>query len=128
MKFLGVIPTRATMYSAGYDLRASKTFQVMPGAVQQIPTGTYLEMDSDTCGLVRGRSSMSMKGRIVLEGTVDADYDGEVIVALFNSTSEPFIVHVGDKIAQIVFVPYRIWHDEEPVATIRNGGFGSTGR
>ena len=127
-----VAPKRGTAQSAGYDLAASEVTTLPPHS--RTPVGTALALAfgaDDFYGRIAPRSSLAKRGIDVAAGVVDADYRGEVLVMLVNTTAEPFEIAAGDRIAQLVLE--RIY-TPEPVqvealdATARGaGGFGSTG-
>ncbi len=132
------LPTYATDGSAGLDLRAclDHPLEVKPGATVLIPTGIaiYIE-DPNFAGLVLPRSGLGHKHGIVLGnlvGLIDSDYQGELMLSCWNRGSEPFIVNVGERLAQYVIVPVvqaQFELVEEFTATERAaGGFGHTGR
>ena len=132
-------PAYATEGSAAIDLRAAidegTTVTIEPGERALIPTG--LAISPETTGvvaIVAARSGLAIKQGICLSngiGVIDSDYRGEIAVGLFNTSSEPFTVNRGDRIAQMMFVP--VLHAaflpvEELDETERGvGGFGSTG-
>jgi dUTP pyrophosphatase len=134
------LPAYATQGSSGMDLAAAITEDVTirPGERALIPTGLVFRMDHGYEVQIRPRSGLAAKhGVTVLNspGTVDSDYRGEVQVLLINlDKSKDFIVHRGDRIAQMVFS--RIVHvkllevkDVNFEGTVRAaGGFGSTGK
>lgn len=140
----GVAPTRANPSDAGLDLRASSDFVIQPGEVVFHDTKVSFDLSSRQgeyrmVGLVFQRSGFT-KMNVTLGngvGVIDANYRGNIIIALRNlNTEEAVSVHMGDKIAQIVFTPIVIpaldlyeGSDEDWVKTDRGtGGFGSTGR
>lgn len=133
------LPAYATAHSAGLDLRAAvpegEPLVLAPGAFAAVPTGLALALPEGMEGQVRPRSGLAARyGVTVLNapGTIDADYRGEVRVLLVNHGREPFAVHRGERIAQLVVA--RVERVElVPQAalaeTVRGaGGFGSTGR
>lgn len=133
-----VIPKRATQGSAGYDLCAYTEGDVIipVGAIAKIPTGIAIALPSkDYVALIFGRSGNGIKHGVSpanAVGVVDSDYRGEIIVGLINHGTEPFIIHHGDRIAQMVITPVitpELVVVEELDSTDRGaGGFGSTGR
>jgi dUTP pyrophosphatase len=105
-----------------------------PGARELVPTGVAIALPAGFVGLVHPRSGLALKyGVTVLNspGTIDAGYRGEIMVTLFNSSSEPFDVEVGDRIAQLLiqsveqanFIPVAKLPDTDR----GQAGFGSTG-
>ncbi len=131
------LPTYATAGSAGMDLRAciDTTVQIKPGETLLIPTGIsiYIE-DPGLAATILPRSGLGHKHGIVLGnlvGLIDSDYQGPLMVSLWNRGSENFEVNVGDRIAQLVIVPIvqtEFEIVEEFTASDRGeGGFGHTG-
>jgi dUTP pyrophosphatase len=128
------LPERATEGSTGYDLCAclEQPLEVGPEPVR-IPTGFAMEF---ACGLdvqIRPRSGLSSRGVLVVLGTVDSDYRGEVLVTMYTLPHRrPHVVQDGDRIAQMVVNradEVTVELAEELSATFRDaGGHGSTGR
>ena len=131
------LPFRATEGSAGADLFACIDDDIIlkSGERMLIPTGIAIELDNPQCGaFIFPRSSLSFKNGVSLAncvGVVDSDYRGEVKVALINHSDTDFVIHNGDRIAQLVIMPVIIPSfevAEELNDTDRGaGGFGSTG-
>lgn len=128
-------PKQAKPGDAGYDLRCAEEFGavIKPGEQKAIPTGYAWEIPFAWVGLVRPRSGLAVNNRIdVRAGVVDSSFRGEVMAVLVNEGSEPFHIHYGDRIAQMVVVPYWVG-DPLIVDTLRESerggdGWGSTGR
>ena len=123
--------------AAGMDLRAAVAAPVRlaPGAHALIPTGIRISLPAGFEAQVRPRSGLAVEhGVTVLNapGTIDADYRGEVCVALINHGRRPFLVARGERIAQLVVCPLTRAQVElvaELDETGRgSGGFGHTGR
>lgn len=130
------LPTYATAHAAGVDLLAAIQADqvIVPGGRALIPTGIALALPEGFEAQVRPRSGLAVKhGLTVLNspGTIDADYRGEVRVALINLGQEPFTVTRGLRIAQMVVAPVTrvAWQESASLSdTARGaGGFGSTG-
>ena len=130
------LPQYATPSSAGVDLRANLTSEVVlqPLGRAIIPTGLFLEIPAGYEAQVRPRSGLAAKkGVTVLNapGTIDADYRGEVGVILVNLSSEPFTVVPGERVAQMVFARHEQveWVEADSLEESARGagGFGSTG-
>lgn len=130
------LPSYATAYSAGMDLRANLDAPIIlsPGQRALIPTGLYLELPEGTEAQVRPRSGLAFKhGVTVLNspGTIDADYRGEVGVLLINHGQDPFEVKDGERVAQLVIAPYlrAEWQEVADLSSSERGagGFGHTG-
>ena len=132
-------PAYATEGSAGLDLRAclSDPVSLPPGGRHLFPTGLAVNMAGQgVVALVASRSGLSLKhGLRVAQGVgvIDSDYHGEIGVILANDSADPYTVHPGDRIAQLLFLPV-FQADFDPVdsfsaSTVRGeGGFGHTGR
>ena len=105
------LPTYATPGSAGLDLRAVLDQQLVlqPGETKLIPTGLSIHVaDPNLAAVILPRSGLGHKNGIVLGnlvGLIDSDYQGPLMVSLWNRGQQPFTVEVGDRIAQLVFVP-----------------------
>lgn len=130
------LPERATPDAAGLDLRAAldAPLTLEPGARALVPTGLAFAIPAGWEGQVRPRSGLAVKhGVTVLNapGTIDADYRGEVKVALVNLGDAPFVVARGERIAQLLFAQVQEVRFR-PVLSLDTtargaGGFGSTG-
>jgi dUTP pyrophosphatase len=130
------LPTAATVGSAGLDLCAAVDADrvLAPGERDLVPTGFAISLPSGYEGQVRPRSGLALRHGIVLPnapGTIDADYRGELKVIVMNAGQEPFSIHRGDRIAQLVVAPVvRVeWEEVESLASTDrgDGGFGHTG-
>lgn len=129
------IPTKGSADAAGYDLYACEPRVVCPGSTMKVNTGIAVEIPKGYFGAVFARSGLATKQGLRpanCVGVIDADYRGDIIVALYNDSTEPREVQVGDRIAQLVIIPY-ISPDLEVVSELSdtnrgNGGFGSTGK
>lgn len=109
-------------------------FMLEPGKIALVPTGLAMAIPAGFEAQVRPRSGLSTKHGVTVPnapGTIDADYRGEVMVALINLGSDAIEIHHGLRIAQLVIAPVahvRIEQVEALTATARGtGGFGSTG-
>jgi dUTP pyrophosphatase len=131
------LPAYETAGAAGMDLRAAvgEAVTLAPGERALITTGLRLEIPPGYEGQVRPRSGLAIRHGITMlntPGTIDADYRGLLQVVVINLGQEPFTIHRGDRIAQLVIAPVlqaRIEVVEELGDTARGrGGFGSTGR
>jgi len=131
------MPAYATAGSAGIDLRAciEQPLRLEAGATVLVPSGIAIHLaDSGHCALVLPRSGLGHKHGIVLGnlvGLIDSDYQGQIMVSLWNRGSEPFSIQPLDRIAQLVVVPVvqvKLNLVESFDASDRGaGGFGSTG-
>ena len=131
------LPTYGTAGAAGADLYAcvDAPVTIRPGETVFIPTGIALEVPEGCAGLVYARSGLACKRGLAPAnkvGVVDSDYRGECFIALHNDAEEPRTVRTGERIAQLVLLPYLpIEFDEVadlPETARGEGGFGSTGR
>lgn len=132
----GQIPTYETEGSAGADIKAyiEEPITLMPGERRLIPTGLFVELPEGIEAQVRARSGLSIKHGIGLVngvGTVDSDYRGEWNVPMINFSDEPYTIHNGDRIAQVVFSSY-VKAEFKIAGKISDtergsGGFGHTG-
>ena len=131
------LPEYATPGSAGLDLRAclDQPLTLQPGATHLIPTGLAIHIDDGSLAAVLlPRSGLGHKHGIVLGnlvGLIDSDYQGQVFVSCWNRGQESFEIGVGDRIAQMVFVPVVQVQFERVEAFTESqrahGGFGHTG-
>ena len=131
-----IIPTYGSECAAGADLYAciESPVTIEPGQTVFISTGLAMEIPEGYAGFVYARSGLSCKRGLAPAnkvGVVDADYRGEITVALHNHSDEPKTIEVNERIAQIVIAPFvHVAFDEveELSDTVRGaGGFGSTG-
>ena len=131
------LPHYATTGSAGLDLRAclQEPLLLDAGETALIPTGLAMHMDDPTvAAVILPRSGLGHKHGIVLGnlvGLIDSDYQGEILISCWNRSSESFTIHVGERIAQLVFTPIiqaclEIVEDFE-TSNRGAGGFGHTG-
>ena len=132
------LPEYATSGSAGLDLRAcvEGPLEIKPGESHLIPTGFAIHIgDPSLAAVLLPRSGLGHKKGIVLGnlvGLIDSDYQGQIFVSCWNRGQESFTVQVGERIAQMVFVPV-VQARFEVVAEFAEsdrgeGGFGHTGR
>lgn len=119
---------------AGMDLRAVEEAVLEPGKPHAVPTGLAIELPPGYEAQVRPRSGLALKYAITLPNapaTIDPGYRGEIRVILLNLGTEPYHVHVGDRIAQMVIARYeRVEWEEGDLNNSKRGtgGFGSSGR
>ena len=130
------LPVYGSADAAGADLRilTDGPVTIHPGETVMLHTGLAFAIPQGYVGLVHARSSMGVKKGLAPAnkvGVIDADYRGEVRVALHNHGSVPQVVEDGDRVAQLVIVPYlsaQFTQADELDDTVRGvGGFGSTG-
>lgn len=131
------LPSHASSGSAGVDLRAMipEALVVKPNQTVLIPTGISIFIDNqDLCATILPRSGLGHKHGIVLGnlvGLIDSDYQGPLMVSMWNRSTDEFTVNVGDRIAQLVFLP--VVHanftivDSFEKSERGEGGFGHTG-
>ena len=129
-----VAPARSREGDAGHDLRAVAAATVPPGEHRVVPTGIAIALPPGIAGLVTPRSGLAAQHGITLvntPGLIDPGYRGEIKVVLRNEGREAFAVQPGDRIAQLLLVPF--WApDIEVVTTLTetergSAGFGSSG-
>lgn len=130
------LPAYKTLHSAGMDLHAQLDAPVTLKPLQRalVPTGLYISLPQGYEAQVRPRSGMAANhGVTVLNtpGTIDADYRGEIKVILVNLSEEDFVIHHGDRIAQMIIARHAraewIITDTLDDTGRGEGGFGSTG-
>lgn len=132
------LPEYATSGSAGLDLRAclDAPLTLEPGDSELIPTGIAIHIgEPGLAATILPRSGLGHKHGIVLGnlvGLIDSDYQGQVMVSCWNRGKAPFTIEVGERIAQLVFVPV-VQADlqvveEFELSTRGEGGFGHSGR
>ena len=131
------IPTRGSDKAAGYDLYADcqKTVYIAPQETMKIGTGVALQLPDGYFAAIFARSGLASKQGLRpanCVGVCDSDYRGEYVVALYNDSNRLRKVEPGDRIAQLVALPFLPMEFEECGelgGTDRGeGGFGSTGR
>lgn len=130
------LPERAHPGDAGFDLRSTVDLVLAPGERAVVPTGIAVAIPPGYAGLVQPRSGLAARhgvGVVNAPGLIDAGYRGEVkVIAINLDRTEPFEVHRGDKIAQLVVYPVPPVSLREvaelPGSQRGAGGFGSSGR
>ncbi len=132
-----IVPDRGSAYAAGYDLFADvkDALEITPHTTAMIPTGIAMEIPEGYFGGIFARSGLASKEALRpanCVGVVDADYRGEVKVALHNDGDVVRAITPGQKVAQLVIVPFlSVEFNEVEMLneTVRGvGGFGSTGK
>ena len=132
-----VLPTYGSEFAAGADLYAvaDEDLVFAPGETKFVKTGLAMEIPEGYAGLIYARSGLACKRGLAPAnkvGVVDADYRGEVMVALHNHSAVEQRVAPGERIAQLVVAPFlkaSFVQADELEETVRGeGGFGSTGR
>ena len=131
------LPRYSSDLAAGADLYACTDGEVriLPGETVLIPTGIAAAIPAGYAGFVFARSGLSVKMGLAPAnkvGVIDADYRGEILVALYNQSGQVRLVRDGDRIAQLVILPVPtadfIEVGELPDTARGEGGFGSTGK
>jgi dUTP pyrophosphatase len=132
------LPEYQSALAAGLDLLAAvpadAPVEIAPNNRAMIPTGIAIALPAGTEGQIRPRSGLAARHGITVlnsPGTIDADYRGELQIILVNISSEPFVVHRGMRIAQLVIAPIihakLVEYDSLEATQRASGGFGSTG-
>lgn len=124
-------PFRASSGAAGYDLAASTSAVVPAYATAKLPTGLAVEIPPGHYGLIKERSSTALHHSLTTcAGVIDSDYRGELSLLVFNFSSRPKLISAGQRLAQLIVMPYAAMDVEEVetlTETVRgDGGFGST--
>ena len=132
------VPERGSKFAAGYDLSACipdmERVIIRPGETVKIPTGLAIAYPEGYFGAVCARSGLATKCGLAPAnkiGILDEDYRGEVFIALHNHSSEVQVVNHGDRIAQLILLPYLnvdfVESDKLDETERGDGGFGSSG-
>ena len=137
LKDSAIEPTKGSEKSAGYDLYANIDscghITINPGETVVIGTGLSFELPDNTFAAIFARSGLSTKSGLAPAnkvGVCDSDYRGEYKVALHNHSNIPATINHGDRIAQMVvmpFIPIELEEGELSNTVRGSGGFGSTG-
>ena len=133
------MPAYATPGSAGLDLRAciDAPLELAPNAWQLVPTGMAIHLaDPGYAAMILPRSGLGHKHGIVLGnlvGLIDSDYQGQLMVSLWNRTDSPFVIEPMERVAQMVIVPvvqpqFTLVEEFSGSSERGEGGYGSTGR
>lgn len=132
-----ILPTRGSQQAAGYDLHAclENDLEIAPGTMEKVPIGIAVAIPDGYFGGIFARSGLSTKQGLRpanCVGVIDSDYRGECIVPLYNDSAEPRMISHGDRVAQLVILPYlAVEFDEaDSLDETERGtsGFGSTGQ
>ena len=132
-----VLPKRGSRFAAGYDLYAClpRDVEIAPHETVVIPTGLSLALPEGTFGAVFARSGIAAKEGLRpanCVGVCDSDYRGEYVIALHNDSDISRVVRHGERIAQLVLLPFLPMEFSEVDALSETergaGGFGSTGK
>lgn len=131
-----IAPTRSTEGSAGYDIYACMTEQIMlsQGETRMIASGVSIALEPGYAAFIYARSGLGIKHGIIpanCVGVIDSDYRGEIMVGIKNTSDMPYTIQPGERIAQMVItqceLPELIVCDSLDETIRGNGGFGSTG-
>ena len=126
------LPVRKHDGDAGMDVTACEKVEIKPFGRATIRTGLVCEIPKGYELQVRPRSGLAAKGIVAMFGTVDSGYRGEIGVTLANLTEEPYIINIGDRIAQLILAPVSacrpIWGVVNEYTERGKGNFGSTGK
>ncbi|MDD4699045.1 MAG: dUTP diphosphatase [Oscillospiraceae bacterium] len=138
LKCNSILPKRATVGSAGFDLYSSleSPVEIAPGERVLIPTGIAIELpDNNYVAYIYARSGLAIKNGITLSncvGVIDSDYRGEIKVGLINLSDKAYTINSADRIAQMVIspviIPELVVSDDLNDTDRSGGGFGSTGQ
>ena len=132
-----ILPKYATEFSAGADLFActESDIEIPSGESVLVHTGIAMEIPVGFAGMIFARSGLATKRGLAPAnkvGVIDADYRGEIMVALYNQSGETQVISHGERIAQLVIMPFLacdfVLADELSDTVRGEGGFGSTGK
>ena len=122
----------ANEYAAGIDIRTPRQIAVWPGSYVSIDTGVHVEIPEGYCGILVSKSGLNIKHGVQTTGLIDSDYRGSIVVCLYNFSDKSYCFGPGDKITQMVIVPYEkldiIETDTLSETDRGDKGFGSTGK
>jgi dUTP pyrophosphatase len=126
------LPQRAHPTDAGADLFSNEHCEIYPGEQKLVDTGVAVKIPRGFAGFIYNRSSQGKRGITIPHsvGVIDADYRGNLKVLLKNISEDPYVITVGDRIAQLVVQRVELptfrdaWNDTQR----GTGGFGSTGQ
>ncbi len=128
------LPRYATGGAAGMDILSAEDVVLEPGTRHAVATGLSVAIPDGYEIQVRPRSGLALKHGVSVPntpGTIDSDYRGELKVIMINHGGEPFAIHRGDRVAQLVLAPVTraSWVEVEELDETQRGegGFGSTG-
>ena len=129
-----ILPTKATIWAAAFDIYSSETVYIPPGETCIVGTGIALQIPHWWKGEIYSRSGMASRGIVVANspGKIDSDYRGEIKVILHNNGNLLAGIDAGTRIAQFEINPVHKIHFEEcenlELTERGEGGFGSTGK
>tara|TARA_B100000287_G_scaffold432605_1_gene492311 strand:- start:2421 stop:2855 length:435 start_codon:yes stop_codon:yes gene_type:complete len=131
------LPQYSTLNSAGIDLRANLTNQILLKPLERtlVKTGLFIELPTGFEAQIRPRSGLAYKKGITVlnsPGTIDSDYRGEIGILLINLSNQDFVIENGERIAQMIIARHEQaeWIEVRELANTErgSGGFGSTGK
>lgn len=132
---LAVLPTKALETDAGYDIYSIENITIHPGSRVNVHAGLAISVPPGWYITIEGRSGMYMRGIYPVQAIIDASYTGEMRVVLMNSSTTPYEVKIGDRIAQMIihksesmfnFVEVNEFSEQYSLRGPK--GFGSSGR
>ena len=128
------MPERGHTYDAGLDLKAAETFMLIPGQTYNMSLGVGIAVPENQVAYVIPRSSIGTKTPLRMSnsiGVIDSGYTGEIHACYTNMSDKPYVIHEGDRIAQLVVhdihLPGLELVDEFEETERGANGFGSTG-
>lgn len=131
------MPAKAHEADAGFDLYAPADFVVNPAMHGHagsaiINTGVHIQIPEGYVGFLKSKSGLNVKHGITGEGVIDSGYTGNIVVKLYNHSTEEYRISVGDKITQLVILPIPevelVQVQELPATERGSNGFGSSGK
>lgn len=127
------MPTRSNPDDAGLDLYAVYGATIQPGDSASFDTGVCIQLPKNTFGKIESRSGLNVKhGVVCCGGVIDSGYTGSIVVKLYNLSDTPYRINAGDRIAQLIILPYVIVDLEETDELAKSdrgaAGFGSSGK
>ena len=130
LKANGIIPTKNTPQSAGFDMYSPLNYTILPGERKVIETNIRVVLPGNTYGNITARSGLAARfGIIVAANTIDRDYEGGIAVILINLGQDTFEIKEGDRISQLVVIPYVTNNNVDTFKQYRGiDGLGSSGR
>lgn len=135
VKCTGERPSYANEFAAGLDIRSNENTLIQPGQIEDIESKLAVEIPAGHFGMVVARSGLAFNYQIKLindVGIIDEDYRGNIGIRLVNEGKEPYIIREGDRVAQMIIIPYiqpdLVYVDELSQTERGTGGFGHTGK
>lgn len=131
------MPEYAHKTDAGMDIRCKKSF-LLPGinngniGSAVIDTGIHVEIPEGYVGFLKSKSGLNVRFGVTSEGVIDCGYTGSIIVKLYNHTTQDIRFDKGDKVSQLIILPFASVSLEQVTSLTEtergNNGFGSTGK